>query len=72
MERVQRQMEQRARAATHCTAVFRGMASRAQLRRRHAAATVTQMAWRRRSTSIRIKLRVLKREEMEREAADTV
>lgn len=72
MERVQRQMEQRARAATHCTAVFRGMASRAQQRRRHAAATVTQMAWRRRSTSIRITLRVLKREEMEREAADTV
>ena len=72
MERVQRQMEQRARAATHCTAVFRGMASRAQQRRRHAAATVTQMAWRRRSTSIRIKLRVLKRKEMEREAADTV
>lgn len=72
MERVQRQMEQRARAATHCTAVFRGMASRAQQRRRHAAATVTQMAWRRRSTSIRITLRVLKREEMEREAANTV
>lgn len=72
MERVQRQMEQRARAATHCTAVFRGMASRAQQRRRHAAATVTQMAWRRRSTSILIKLRVLKRQEMECEAADTL
>ena len=72
MERVQRQMEQRARAATQCTAAFRGMTSRAQQRRRHTAATVTQMAWRRRSISILIKLRVLKQQEMVREAADTV
>tara|TARA_B100000787_G_scaffold80903_1_gene59758 strand:+ start:196 stop:468 length:273 start_codon:yes stop_codon:yes gene_type:complete len=72
MERVQRQMEQRARAATQCTAAFRGMTSRAQQRRRHTAATVTQMAWRRRSLSILIKLRVLKQQEMVREAADTV
>ena len=72
MERVQRQMEQRARAATLCAAGFRGLRARAQERRRHAAATVAQMAWRRRHFSLRVKRRVLRRQETECEAADTV
>ena len=72
MERVQRQMEQRARAATLCAAGFRGLRARAQERRRHAAATVAQMAWRRRHFSLRVRRRVLRRQETEREAADTV
>lgn len=72
MERVQRQMEQRARAATLCAAAFRGLRARAQQRRRHAAATVAQMAWRRRHFSLLVKLRVHRRQQTEREAADTV
>lgn len=72
MERVQQQMEQRARAATYCAAVFRGMAARAQQRQRQAAAMECQMAWRRKSCSILVKLRVCRREKQEREAADTV
>lgn len=72
LERVQRQMEQRARAATLCAAAFRGLRARAQQRRRHAAAAVAQMAWRRRHLSRRVELRVHRRQQTEREAADTV